>query len=162
VWADLKAEDFFVIGDADSDALPGVKGVDVASAMLKQYSPISYNPDTCPPELARVCLGSSSGLKKFTLDYTFDIWSYGMLLYELGTGRQYFSDKLPEQITRVLASGDFKVDVSAVQDSDLRDLIERCLNTAPEKRPSIQQVLSHPYLKGQIKSETWNPLKIFR
>jgi serine/threonine protein kinase len=146
VWTDLKAENLVVIGE-DGDSVLRFKGIDVANAMPNQSNPVSYNPSISPPELARVNpSGSVAGLKKFTLDCSFDIWSYGILLYELGTGRQYFSGMIPKQITKALTSKDFAADVSDIKDSDLKDLIEKCLKINPEERPNIEQVLQHPYL----------------
>merc|ERR1719310_627074 len=114
--------------------------------MPHRSNPISYSADTCPPELARIARsGSSAELKRFQLDYSFDIWSYGMLLYELATGQSYFAGMYPGAVTRELASEDFAVDVSDVPDDRMRSLIQQCLNTNPKKRPSIVQVMLHPY-----------------
>eukprot|EP00747_Dinoflagellata_sp_TGD_P019930 gnl/TRDRNA2_/TRDRNA2_127490_c0_seq1.p1 gnl/TRDRNA2_/TRDRNA2_127490_c0~~gnl/TRDRNA2_/TRDRNA2_127490_c0_seq1.p1 ORF type:complete len:487 (-),score=48.78 gnl/TRDRNA2_/TRDRNA2_127490_c0_seq1:60-1499(-) len=130
----------------DEGSLPGVKGIDVESAVPHKSTPIIFSADTCPPELARIeAKASRSELEKFALDYSFDVWSYGMLLYELATGQRYFDGKAPGQITRLLAAKEFKVDVSAVQDDRLRDLIEKCLSIDPKKRPTILQILVHPY-----------------
>lgn len=146
VWTDLKSENFVVCGDeiGDGGGLPGVKGIDLESAMPYKSNPVDFSPEACPPEFAQAFI-AGEGLE-FTLDYSYDMWSYGMMLYELSTGKPYFDGKTPAQITKVLRLGiDFSVDTSEIADSKLRDLVNQLLNTDPSKRPSITQVLLHPF-----------------
>jgi serine/threonine protein kinase len=139
VWTDLKTSNFVQV---DS----GVKGVDLESGMPHRSSPVDYSPEACPPEFARSYMAGD--FESFPLDYSYDIWSYGMYLYELAAGRPYFGGKNPKQITSELASPGFEADVADVGDSKLRDLIQQCLNSDPKSRPNIVQVLVHPYLTG--------------
>jgi len=144
VWTDLKAENFVVTTDSIGDGnFDGVKGIDLESVVPMGGPPLDYSPEACPPEFAEAFL-SGYGLD-FKVDYHYDIWSLGMLLYELSTGKTYFAGKSPPQITKVLRSPGFEADVSAVPDNRLRDLIQQCLNCNPDKRPGITQVLLHPY-----------------
>lgn len=140
VWTDLKPENLVLTGDSDS--LPEVKAIDVEGATSLGTNPITYTPAACPPEWARLWFDNGPPVK---LDHTFDIWSYGMLLYELSTGSGYFAGWNPAAITKSLSSKDFQVDVSNIQDGKLRDLIGQCLQIDPKKRPNVLQVLLHPY-----------------
>ena len=82
----------------------------------------------------------------FVLDYNYDIWSFGMLMYELSTGEPYFVDKSPAQVTKTLADVDnLEIDLSKVKDRRLQDMIRKCLNKDPRQRPSVNQLLLHPY-----------------
>ena len=146
VWTDMKTENFVLVSEeiGDNGYLPGVKGIDLESAMRRGQNPVDFSPEACPPEFASAFI-SGEGLS-FVLDYSYDIWSYGMMLYELTTGRSYFGAKTPAQITKSLQYGEeFQTDVSLVSDPKLRDLIEQCLQPNPRKRPSINQLLLHPY-----------------
>lgn len=146
VWTDMKTENFVIVSDeiGDNGYLPGVKGIDLESAMPRGSNPVDFSPEACPPEFAAAFI-SGEGLS-FTLDYSYDIWSYGMMLYELTTGRSYFGNKTPAQITKSLQYGDsFQTDVSLVTDAKLRDCIQQCLQANPRKRPGINQLLLHPY-----------------
>jgi len=145
VWTDLKTENFVILSDeiGDNGYLPGVKGIDLESAMPRGSNPVDFSPEACPPEFAYAFI-SGEGLR-FKLDYSYDIWSYGMMLYELTTGRSYFGNKTPAQITKSLQYTNFEADVSLVNDSKLRDLIGQCLQADPKKRPSVTQLLLHPY-----------------
>ena len=144
VWTDLKAENFVVVSDSIGEgSFDGVKGIDLESVVPMGGPPMDYSPEACPPEFAEEYL-AGRGLE-FRVDYHYDIWSFGMLMYELSTGRTYFEGKSPAQITKILRAPSFDPDVSDVPDGRLRDLIKQCLVLNPDKRPGITQVLLHPY-----------------
>lgn len=144
VWTDLKTENFVIVSDeiGDNGMLPGVKGIDLESAIPRGGNPVDFSPEACPPEFATAFV-SGEGLQ-FTLDYSYDIWSYGMMLYELNTGKPYFDGKTPAQITMMLQY-EFEPDLSAVSDDKLRDVIGQCLRYDPRKRPGVTNLLLHPY-----------------
>lgn len=151
VWTDLKTENFIVIGndnlneevnDVDGKmGLPGVKGIDLESVIPVRNNPIDYTPEAAPPEFARALLAGEA--REFVLDYSYDMWSLGMMMYELSTGSPYF--KKGSNVAKIVCSDDFKVDVSNVPDAKLRGLIENCLSLDQRKRPDITGFLLHPY-----------------
>ena len=146
VSTDIKPENFIVTTDSigcDGDCPLVVKGIDLESAIPRGDTPVDYSPEASPPEFA-VDFHDGRALNH-VLEFTYDIWSLGMLLYELSTGRGYFDNESPEEITRMLSSPDFKVDLQDVKRNRLRNLIGQCLQTNPKKRPSINEVLLHPY-----------------
>jgi serine/threonine protein kinase len=136
VWTDLKTENFVVTGTGQ------FKGIDLESAMPVKDNPVDYSPEGTPPEFARAFLSGEGPY--FVLQYNYDIWSIGMLLFEMSTGKGYFDGKTPLQITRLLRDGP-AIDVSAIPDEKLRDLVAKCLQLDPRKRPSVLQVTLHPY-----------------
>lgn len=136
VWTDLKTENFIVTSDGT------FKGIDLESAMPIKDNPVDYSPEGTPPEFARAFLAGEGPY--FILQYSYDVWSLGMLFYEMSTGRGYFNGKSPIQITKTLRDGP-EIDVSNVPDTQLRNLIAKCLQLDPRKRPSILQILLHPY-----------------
>lgn len=136
VWTDMKTENFVVTGNGQ------FKGIDLESAMPVKDNPVDYSPEGTPPEFARAFLSGEGPY--FVLQYNYDIWSLGMLFYELSTGKGYFDGKSPLQITRSLRD-EVAIDVNAVPDAQLRDLVSKCLQVDPRKRPGIFQVLLHPY-----------------
>lgn len=144
VWTDLKTENFVIVSDeiGDNGMLPGVKGIDLESAIPRGKNPVDFSPEACPPEFASAFI-AGEGLN-FKLDYSYDIWSYGMMLFELTTGKPYFDNKTPAQITMALQY-EFEADLSSVSDDKLRDLIKNCLKYDPKKRPGVTQLLLHPY-----------------
>ena len=153
VWTDLKTENFIVVGSdnlsqevndkSGSIGLSGVKGIDLESVIPKGGNPIDYSPEACPPEFAKAFMAGEGG--EFLLDYSYDMWSLGMMLYELSTGNAYFQKRSPSQVTKLMCSDTFEADVSNVPDGRLRDLIGKCLSLDPRKRPDITGFLLHPY-----------------
>ena len=144
VWTDLKAENFVVVSNSLGEgSIEGIKAIDLESAIPAGTPPVDYSPEACPPEFAQAV---SKGLgPEFPVNYEYDSWSYGMLLYELAVGKSYWAGKPDSVITRILKEPGFEVDVSAVEDDKLRDLISKCLQTDPKRRLKITQILFHPY-----------------
>jgi serine/threonine protein kinase len=145
VWTDVKAENFVVAEDGTS-----VKGIDLESAVPVKENPLDYSLEAAPPEFAVTFLcGREPSME---MEQSFDVWSLGMLLYELATGKHYFEDKQDENggLCKVRIASTLKnmeeVNMDNEQmDSQLKDLIQRCLTIEPEQRPNLQQVLEHPF-----------------
>jgi serine/threonine protein kinase len=138
VWTDLKTENFVVTRTGE------FRGIDLESAMPIKGNPVDYSPEACPPEFAQAFLDGDGPY--FTLQTNYDIWSLGMMFYELGTSRGYFDGKSPIQITRALSQMDkFEIGDDVEIDGRFKSLIETCLQVDPNRRPSAAQVLLHPY-----------------
>jgi Protein kinase domain len=138
VWTDLKTENFIVTGNGE------FKGIDLESAIPINGNPVDYSPEACPPEFAKSFLAGEGPF--FILQPNYDIWSFGMMCYEMATGAGYFDNKSPIQITRALSTMEsFKIDADVGLDGRMKSLIELCLQVDPKKRPSTAQVLLHPY-----------------
>jgi len=152
VWTDLKTENFVLIkqdGEGKED-MGQVKGIDLESAVNRGSSPTDFSPEACPPEFASAFITGKA--LTFQVDYSYDIWSYGMLLYELSTGQGYFGTKSPTQMTKFLAQlsqekdrGSSWMDLSLIQDEKLKDLIGQCVALDPSRRPSNLKIRLHPY-----------------
>ena len=140
VWTDLKTENFIIFPGKGSTPMV-VKGIDLESAMPVKRNPVDYSPEACPPEFAlKHLVGESSD---FTLEYSYDIWSLGMLLFELTTGQGYFGADSPTSIMKQLPGLEPVID--GIPDRNMADLISKCLSSEPERRPSAAQILIHPY-----------------
>ena len=96
--------------------------------------------------------GSSSGLKgtpiymapesleKDEYSYACDVYAYGIILYEIVTGQHPFKDSIPFQIMKKVAAGERPEFVGSVPEV-FKDLIERCWNQEPEKRPTFEEIV---------------------
>lgn len=151
VWTDLKTENFVVVsnpeGSSGASATAAspliVKGIDVESARPFGETPVDYSPEACPPEFAQAFFAGNA--LQFSLQPSYDMWSLGMMLFEISTGTPYFFLKPPSVVTKTLSTPSFKPKVNAIQDPKLRNLVEKCLSIDPNERPTITQFLLHPY-----------------
>ena len=145
IWTDLKAENF-VRMDTGDDGNVVFKGIDLESAIPLRGNPLDYTPEASPPEFAQAYLAGEA--YDFVLDYSYDVWSFGMLAYELVHGNGFFGKKAPPQIVKALALDFRPPKLDNFEDEKLRDLVERCLALDPKRRPSASWILNHPYFRG--------------
>nr|SVE70956.1 EOG090X03P9 [Daphnia similis]SVE71587.1 EOG090X03P9 [Daphnia similis]SVE72219.1 EOG090X03P9 [Daphnia similis] len=81
-----------------------------------------------------------------------DVWGLGCLLYTLLVGRPPFdTDAVKSTLTRVVMA-DYKLPVT--MSAEAKDLIQRLLKKNPKERPSLMEVLEHPFMKKRNRNDT--------
>ena len=97
-------------------------------------------------------------------DAKIDIWSVGVLLYELVHGYPPFRGKSTDQKFSEILNNNFKIsdDCSA----ECKDLILKLLRQNPDERPTFDEIFTHPWVKGfegtfkmKISDYIYNPNK---
>ncbi|CAN0495902.1 unnamed protein product [Ectocarpus sp. 12 AP-2014] len=80
--------------------------------------------------------------------YQVDLWSAGVILYTMLVGRPpYESTDVKSTYRRILANVYTFPDSVPVSDS-AKDLVGRLLQVKPELRPSLDDILNHPFLRN--------------
>jgi serine/threonine protein kinase len=75
-----------------------------------------------------------------------DIWSSGIILYAMNCGFLPFEDKNVSTLYSKIKKGEFRMP-NHLSDP-LKDLLKSILNTNPEERFTIDQILAHPWMNN--------------
>ena len=91
-------------------------------------TPYYFSPEMCKGE---------------TYDEKTDVWSLGVLLYEMCALEYPFKGKNIAQLTTQIQHSKYK-EIPDIYSKNVRDIIHGMLKKEPERRPNIRQIMKHP------------------
>ena len=108
---------------------------------------------------------------EFLADITFDTWSFGVVLFQLCSGRKLFSDLgmsddnlqdyLDQDQLMLWNQRSLNTYLRKLKDDkfDVQDLLHQCLQPDPKQRPTMADILTHKFLTGEESSgDYWQKL----
>jgi tRNA A-37 threonylcarbamoyl transferase component Bud32 len=97
--------------------------------------------DYLPPEM----------LRNDEYDESVDIWSIGVLTYELWSGYAPFQDKDTTGVYKKIGSTSYKMFKHFSE--EVKDFIMRLLKKKPEERMTLKEALEHPFITKHLKNK---------
>ena len=93
------------------------------------------------------------------MDEKNDIWSIGVLTYELLTGKKIFEGNTPEGTYNNIISGKYSFPNGLKASNEIISFIIELLQYSPEKRLDLEQIKDLPFLKKEVEDFNFIELK---
>ncbi|KXZ55201.1 hypothetical protein GPECTOR_3g345 [Gonium pectorale] len=137
IHRDLKCDNIFVNGTSGVIKIGDLGLVTLCRGFTAPQSVLG-TPEFMAPELYE---------EKY--DEKVDVYSFGMCLLELATMEYPYSEcKNAAQIYKKVTQGIHPGGLSKVQNQELREFIEVCIQHDPNQRPEARQLLKHPFFES--------------
>ena len=153
IHRDLKPENILII-ERDSNGFPRIKIADFGTSKIVEKGHVQ-----------RKLVGSSYYIAPEVLkkhyDEKCDLWSCGVIMYILLSGRPPFGGDNDKEIMEKVIVGKYDLESSPFDklSNSGKDLIKKLLMIEPTKRLSAEQALSHPWFKENRSKELFNKIK---
>jgi len=131
VHRDLKSENILVDLDTESLVLIDFGASAIYKSSTSYYSDFHGTKQYKSPEYI---------LKKRYTGVPSTVWTLGVLLYDMVCGSLPFENE--EEITG------YKLVLKPHLSAEIKNLIQRCLAQNPDRRPSLESLLEHAWVKG--------------
>ncbi|EFJ40151.1 hypothetical protein VOLCADRAFT_78105, partial [Volvox carteri f. nagariensis] len=137
IHRDLKCDNIFVNGTSGVIKIGDLGLVTLCRGFTAPQSVLG-TPEFMAPELYE---------EKY--DEKVDVYSFGMCLLELATMEYPYAEcKNAAQIYKKVTQGIHPSGLAKVQNTELREFIELCIQHDPNQRPEARQLLKHPFFES--------------
>ena len=85
-------------------------------------------------------------LKGKEYDEKIDIWSIGIMMYEMVVGENPFKITREEELIKIVKD-EIKIPSYLSVSAEVRDFLDRCLQKNPNERASIKELMNHAFFK---------------
>eukprot|EP00252_Welwitschia_mirabilis_P001502 TRINITY_DN11361_c0_g3_i2.p1 TRINITY_DN11361_c0_g3~~TRINITY_DN11361_c0_g3_i2.p1 ORF type:complete len:535 (-),score=109.49 TRINITY_DN11361_c0_g3_i2:146-1750(-) len=141
---DLKPENFLFANKKENSALKAIDfGLSITFKTGEKFSEIVGSPYYMAPEVLRRNYGPEV-----------DVWSAGVILYILLCGVPPFWAETEQGVAQAILQSriDFKREPWPRISEQAKSLVKQMLDPDPQRRPTAQQVLEHPWLQNAKKA----------
>ena len=98
-------------------------------------------------------------IKSQPYSYQVDIWSLGVMCRELAEGEPPYVDSPPMKALFLIANnGICEIRDKEARSKEFLDFLDLCLNMDPEKRPTAEALLKHPFISKACEMKYIPPL----
>lgn len=84
--------------------------------------------------------------RMYNVHFSADIWSYGVILYEMIMNRHFLKSENDDELLVELNNEAFRVDCTVIGNEQARYACEKLLLTNPSDRPSMERFLKSAFL----------------
>ncbi|KPA79221.1 NPK1-related protein kinase [Leptomonas pyrrhocoris] len=152
IHRDIKGDNVLVDTSADPSSLAQIKLVDFGAARrltdaVSQSSTVIGTPYWMAPEVVDAS-GEGGGYS-----YKADVWSVGCTVAEMLTGRPPWPCKTsaPAAIMMIASATGMPTEIPEKEaTAGCLDFMRQCFIRDPEKRPTVQMLLQHPWIQGKV------------
>jgi polo-like kinase 1 len=82
--------------------------------------------------------------------YEVDVWSLGVVLYAMIVGKPPFETPEVKLTYEKIRKGQYSFPEQIKLSEDVKNLITKIFNLDPKKRPTLDEILDHPFLNGGV------------
>ena len=153
IHRDLKPENILIL-DRNKSNFPRIKICDFGTSKMVEKGSVQ-----------RKLVGSSYYIAPEVINKNYnekcDIWSCGVILYILLSGRPPFGGEDDQEIMENVKIGKYDIDCTPFNKASksVIDLIQKLLIMDKNKRITAQEALNHPWFKEQKSKELYNQIK---
>lgn len=84
-------------------------------------------------------------------DESVDVYAFGMCMLEMATSEYPYSECMgPAQIYKKVVSGVKPQSYDKVENSEIREIIDKCIKLNKEERPKVKELLSHEFFAEDL------------
>ena len=80
--------------------------------------------------------------------YEVDVWSLGVIIYTLIIGKPPFETNDVKTTYKRIRMNNYTFPANVTISDPAKDMISRILNNDPSRRPSLDEILSHPWVNN--------------
>mmetsp|Transcript_28172 Transcript_28172/g.57144 ORF Transcript_28172/g.57144 Transcript_28172/m.57144 type:complete len:571 (+) Transcript_28172:2017-3729(+) len=161
VHGDLKPANFLIIEGSlkiiDFGIAKPIQNDTTNITRSSQIGTLNYMPPESVLDIPTFC----ERKKKFRLSRSADIWSLGCIFFQMVYGKPPFHHLNMMKKIQAIVNKSFKISFLPLKSFQIIDVLKNCLQRNPDSRPSIPELLKHPFflfenLRISIKKENMN------